>query len=62
MRKLIFALIVSLGALAPFGLLAQGRTVSGRVTDANLKPVAGVSITVSRTNNGTVSDADGKFT
>ncbi|MES1220243.1 MAG: carboxypeptidase-like regulatory domain-containing protein, partial [Bacteroidota bacterium] len=62
MRKLMCTVMVFLSLLLPSLLFAQGRTVTGRVTDANGRPVPGVSITVTKTNTGTVSDADGKFT
>src|SRR5882724_9587532 len=62
MRKLKFTVMVFLSVLLPSLLFAQGRTVTGRITDATLHPVPGVSITVNQTNKGTVSDVDGKFT
>jgi TonB-dependent starch-binding outer membrane protein SusC len=62
MRKIMFTVMVFLIVLLPSLLFAQGRTVTGRVTDANTNPVAGVSITIAKTNKGTVTDADGKFT
>ena len=36
--------------------------VKGLVTDSSGEPLIGVSILVKSTNNGTVSDLDGKFT
>ena len=62
MRKLKFTVMVFLSVLLPSLLFAQGRTVTGRITDATLHPVPGVSITVNQTNKGTVTDADGRFT
>lgn len=42
---------------------AQGQSnVKGLVTDSSGEPLIGVSILVKSTNNGTVSDLDGKFT
>ncbi len=42
---------------------AQTQTISGQVLDAaNEEPVVGASIVVQGTNQGTISDADGKFT
>jgi TonB-linked SusC/RagA family outer membrane protein len=42
-------------------LMAQDRTVSGKITDANGSPIAGVSIVVKGTNKGTNSDASGAY-
>src|SRR4051812_17835606 len=55
--KLLF-----LSLLLPFLMFAQGRTVSGRITDAGGRPVAGASIAVEKSTTGTVTDADGRFT
>lgn len=42
-------------------LLAQNRTVTGKVTDANGAPVSGASVQVKGTNRGTVTGQDGSF-
>jgi TonB-dependent SusC/RagA subfamily outer membrane receptor len=42
--------------------IAQSRSVSGTVTDANGKAIPFASITVKGTKNGVTADADGKFT
>lgn len=42
-------------------LMAQGRTVSGRITDAQGNGVANASVTVKGTKNGATSGADGSF-
>jgi len=47
--------------LFPCFLLAQGKTITGRITDARGNPVSNVSIVINNTNRGTVSDAEGKF-
>jgi len=41
---------------------AQERMVTGRVIDKDRMPLAGVSVYIQNTNNGTVTDMDGKFT
>jgi TonB-dependent starch-binding outer membrane protein SusC len=41
---------------------AQQRNISGRVTNAQHEPVPGVSIYQRGTTNGTMSDADGRYT
>ena len=43
-------------------LLAQERTVTGRVTDESQATVPGASVLIKGTTTGTVSDADGNFT
>lgn len=48
--------------LLPALLPAQNKTVSGRVIDTKSAPLSSVSILVAKTNTGTTTDADGKFT
>jgi len=43
-------------------LLAQGRSVSGKITDENGNGLAAVSVTVKGTKIGTVTNSDGSFT
>ncbi|MEJ7587788.1 MAG: carboxypeptidase-like regulatory domain-containing protein [Ferruginibacter sp.] len=63
MRKLLICMAGLLCILHwPDFLVAQNKMVSGRVTDARLAPLPGVSITVAKTNNGTTTDAEGNFT
>ena len=47
--------------LLPDLLYAQGKTVTGKVTDISGLPMAGVSVSVLKSTQGTVTDADGKF-
>jgi TonB-linked SusC/RagA family outer membrane protein len=58
MKKVILLLLVSM-ALA-FSASAQ-KTVTGKVTDADGKPVSGVSVTVKGTAVGTSTAADGTY-
>ena len=58
-RSLILTLFLSM--VASFGLLAQNRTVTGVVQDANGAPLMGAGIVVAGTTNGTVSNLDGTF-
>ncbi len=39
----------------------QDRTVSGTITDENGEPIIGASVMVTETNQGTITDMDGKF-
>ena len=39
----------------------QSQNISGKVSDANLIPIAGVNVTVENSNNGAVTDFDGNF-
>ena len=48
--------------LMPAWLTAQEKTITGKITDANLTPLSGVNILISKSNKGTVTDADGQFT
>ena len=48
--------------LLPGWLLAQDKTITGKVTDANFVPLPGVNIVINKSNKGTVTDVDGKFT
>jgi TonB-linked SusC/RagA family outer membrane protein len=60
MRKIALLLFGVL--LATTSLLAQNRTVTGRVIDEKGSPISGVSVTSSEGRNGTKTDADGNFT
>src|SRR3712207_6585671 len=59
MRKLLLLLgfVVSITQV-----LAQNRTITGKVTDPNGNPVANASILVKGTTLGTTSNIDGTFT
>ncbi|MGZ3991158.1 MAG: SusC/RagA family TonB-linked outer membrane protein [Flavisolibacter sp.] len=61
MRKLLYA--IGLPVLLLFSLVvsAQQRVISGNVTDANGKPVAGVSVTVKGRSVGTVTTEEGNY-
>ncbi|MDX9882502.1 MAG: TonB-dependent receptor [Prolixibacteraceae bacterium] len=50
------------GASAPGNAMQQARNVSGAVTDKTGQPIPGVSVIVKGTTNGTITDADGKYT
>ena len=43
-------------------MLAQSRTITGKVTDAQSEPLAGVNVVVKGTQLGTMTDMDGNFT
>ncbi len=62
MRKLLNCIAGLLCiSLSPCFLFAQTKTVTGRITDTKLVPLAGVSVVVAKTTTGTATDADGKF-
>lgn len=49
--------------LAAFGVMAQNRTVSGKVTDATTgEGLPGVNVTIKGTTQGTATNIDGTFT
>jgi len=58
MRKLVLTLMVAFGVL--FSASAQN-VITGRVTDANGKPIPNVSVTVKGTKIGTSTGADGTY-
>ena len=62
MRNKTFQIILILVALCQTALFAQTSRVTGKVTGPDNKPVAGASVTISGTTNGTVTDTDGNFT
>lgn len=43
------------------GTKQSGKTISGRIEDAQGEPLIGVSVTIKGTTNGTLSDIDGNF-
>lgn len=60
MRKYLLLIIVSFATLQMFG---QGRTITGKITDAdNGDYIPGVTVLLEGTQNGTISDIDGKYT
>lgn len=59
MRKILTLLLGAL--LLGMQLLAQNRTVTGRVTDAAGSPVSGASVQVKGSSIGTVTGDDGRF-
>lgn len=62
MRKKIFKIILILVALCQTAVFAQTRKVTGKVVGPDNKSIAGASVTISGTTNGTVTDTDGNFT
>lgn len=58
---LLVALIL-VGSVFDNPLLAQGRSVTGKVIDENNEPVPGASVLVKGTTKGTATDLDGGFT
>ena len=62
MRKfMLFTAVLLSIMLLPHSLFAQSKNITGKVTDANGKPLQSVSIIVKQTNTGTTTDADGNF-
>jgi len=59
MRKYLLLIIVSFATMQLFG---QGRNITGKITDAdNGEYLPGVTILLEGTQNGTISDIDGKY-
>lgn len=59
MRKLLFFLTVLL--ISPFVLLAQNRTIKGKIVDDAQKPVANANVITKGSKKGTQTDKDGNF-
>ena len=59
MRKLLLLWLVLFCMVTQ--LLAQNRTVAGKVTDANGIPIPGATVQIKGTNTGTVTKNDGTF-
>jgi hypothetical protein len=58
MKKLLVLLCICFGAMQ---LVAQNRTVTGKITDDKDVPLAGVTVRALSTNQYTVTKADGTF-
>lgn len=61
MKNKLLLIVIVLIALCQTSVVAQTARVSGKVIGPDNLPVAGASITISGTNNGTVTDAQGNF-
>lgn len=61
MRKKLLPIIVLLVAFCQMQTFAQTSRVTGKVIGSDNNPVAGASVTISGTTQGTVTDADGNF-
>ena len=59
MRKLL--LTCAMSVLVSVGLLAQNRTVTGRVVDENGEPLPQASVFVKGTTTGTSTNLDGRY-
>src|SRR5687768_727270 len=59
MRRLLYVIMGLL--LLNVQLLAQNRTISGRVTDEGGNPLSDVSVVVKGTSTGTTTKADGTY-
>src|SRR5437660_12593347 len=56
-----FSFTLLLGSLSCLTLLAQQRTVTGKVMDPDGKPLPGVTIGIKGTNTNVATDANGAF-
>lgn len=59
MKKLLFVLVFSFVGLAT--VLAQTRTITGKVTDNDGEALIGTTVLVKGTSTGTVTDIDGRY-
>ena len=58
-RKLVLSLIAVLGVATL--AMAQNKQVTGTVTDANGNPIAGATVMVDGTSQGTTTGVEGQF-
>ncbi len=62
-KRLLVGIVAFLLSLPPLAILAQDRTVSGKITDSkDGSPIVGASITPKGASGGTTTGADGTFT
>lgn len=62
LKKTIYLLIAFLFSMSyPFNVVAQNHPVSGKVTDHEGKALSGATVTVKNMQNGTSTDAEGRF-
>jgi len=54
-------LLLTIFFILPFTLLAQNKTIKGKVTDENGAPLAGVNVIAKNVKKGTQSDKEGNF-
>ena len=54
-------LLIMLLVLFPVTLSAQNKMVIGKVVDSTNEPIIGASVLEKGTQNGTITDIDGKF-
>ena len=59
MTKLLVLLTIFF--ILPFTLLAQNKTIKGKVTDENGAPLTGVNIIAKNAKKGTQTDKEGNF-
>jgi hypothetical protein len=59
MRKLFLFVMCHIFILT--GLMAQEKTITGKVTDETGNPIANASVLVKGTKTGTVTKSDGSF-
>ncbi len=53
--------MILLVSILPLSLWAQGKIVSGVVTDSNNEAIIGLSVLVKNSTHGTITDIDGKY-
>ena len=61
-RKLTMLIVFGLSLLVSTAGFAQTKTITGKVTDAAGQPVAGATVAVKGSNDGTSTDTKGNFT
>lgn len=60
-QKVLVGFLLMLLLSLPSMMFSQGKSVNGIVLDSHDEPLIGVTVLVKGTNNGTITDFDGKF-
>ncbi|MEP6700901.1 MAG: TonB-dependent receptor plug domain-containing protein, partial [Bacteroidota bacterium] len=60
LRKILFSSLF-LACIVPFFGAAQTNVVTGKITDAEGKPIQSVSVSIKGSNGGTITSADGTY-
>lgn len=60
LRRLVYSIVVS--AITWTTMLGQTQNITGRVTDSDGNPLVGVTVVISETTKGVVTDLDGTYT
>ena len=61
-EKVARLLLILIATICATSVMAQTRTITGKVHDTNGEPIVGANIIVAGTSNGTITNFDGNYT